>query len=137
MGRFVALAILGIVLVPAALQADDLGEAMYLEHCAVCHQPDGKGIPGFFPPLAGNPSVTANGKSDVLQYLGRIIFGFHGSLIVNGQLYTGRMPPIGYRGHINDTELLALINYQRSAWGNHGRHITLSELAEARAAGKR
>jgi mono/diheme cytochrome c family protein len=115
--------------------AQSLGEDMYLQHCAVCHQPDGRGIPGFFPPLANNATVISEGKDEVQKYLGRIIFGFHGGLIVNGQMYAGRMPPIGYRGRINDGELLALVNYQRAAWGNDARPITYSELAEARAAG--
>jgi|SRR5690606_17064517 mono/diheme cytochrome c family protein len=130
------LMMLGTVLVPAPLQAAEIGETMYLEHCAVCHQPDGKGIPGFFPPLAGNPSVIADGKQEVQQYLRLVIFGFHGGLIINNQMYSGRMPPIGYRGRINDSELLALINYQRTAWGNKGRPVTFLELAEARAAGR-
>ncbi len=125
---------LAIGLLARAAHAQSPGEALYLEHCAVCHQPDGKGIPGFFPPLAGNETVVAEEEDEVQAYLGRVIFGYHGGLIVDGQMYAGRMPPIGYRGRINDNELLDLINYQRTAWGNDARPVTFSELARARAA---
>lgn len=130
------LATIGLLLTAAAAQAGSPGEALYLQHCAVCHQPDGKGVPGIFPPLAGNPRVTAEDPAQVQVYLGRIIFGYHGGLIVDKQMYSGTMPPIGYTGRINDTELLDLINYQRSAWGNDARPVTFEELAKARAAGR-
>ena len=116
-------------------QADERmvrGEVMYQQHCAACHQPDGKGIPGFFPPLAGNARVTSNDPAMIQRYLDTIIFGYHGGLIVNRQLYSGQMPPIGRFGRVNDDELLDLINYQRQAWGNGARPITARELAEAR-----
>lgn len=118
-------------------QAQSSGEELYLQHCAACHQPDGKGIPGIFPPLAGNPVVTAEDDKGVQTYLSRIIFGYHGGLIVDHQVYSGRMPPIGYRGRLNDNELLDLVNYQRTAWGNSARPVTFSELATARAIGQR
>lgn len=125
-----------VLLSAMPVQASPPGEALYLQHCAVCHQPDGKGIRGFFPPLAGNPRVTAEEPAQVQEYLRRIIFGYHGGLIVDKQVYSGRMPPIGYVGRINDSELLSLINYQRTAWGNDARAVTFAELAEARSAGR-
>lgn len=130
------LATAGLMLTAGAVEAQPSGEELYLHHCGVCHQPDGKGIPGFFPPLAGNPVVTAEDPAGVQTYLGRIIFGYHGGLIVDHQQYSGRMPPIGYRGRLEDSELLDLINYQRSAWGNDARPVTFSELDKARAAGR-
>ncbi len=114
--------------------AQSRGEELYLQHCAACHQPNGKGILGIFPPLAGNADVIAEDPQEVQVYLGRIIFGYHGALIVNRELYTGRMPPIGYFGRLNDSELLDLINYIRGAWGNSARPVTFAELATARAA---
>ncbi|MCO6413208.1 MAG: cytochrome c [Thiogranum sp.] len=142
-GKRLASATAGYILSVAALwlnatavQSSPPGEALYLDHCAACHQPDGKGVRGFFPPLAGNPRVTADDPAKVQDYLRRIIFGYHGGLIVDNQVYSGRMPPIGYVGRINDSELLDLINYQRTAWGNDARPVTFAELAEARSAGR-
>jgi mono/diheme cytochrome c family protein len=125
-----------LALAAGSAAAQSVGEELYLHHCAVCHQPDGKGIPGIFPPLAGNPVVTADDTQGVQTYLSRVIFGYHGGLIVDHQVYSGRMPPIGYRGRLNDSELLDLINYQRNAWGHKAPLVTFSELTRARAAGK-
>ena len=127
------LVMLFVTALPA--QADSRGEILYMQKCSVCHQPDGKGIPGFFPPLAGNPLVTSNDSKKIQEYLGRIIFGYHGGLIVNRQVYSGTMPPIGYHGRMNDSELLDLINYQRKAWGHNTNPITAMDLARARKKG--
>ena len=118
-----------------SVQANSLGEGLYMQHCSVCHQPDGKGIPGFFPPLADNARANSDDPETIQKYLRQIIFGYHGGLIVNNQMYSGRMPPIGYVGRLNDSELLKLINYQRSSWGSKARDITFAELARARVAG--
>ena len=119
----------------STVQANSVGEALYMQHCSACHQPDGKGIPGFFPPLADNERVNSDDPDLIQKYLRRIIFGYHGGLIVNNQMYSGRMPPIGYVGRLNDSELLKLVNYQRSAWGSNARPVSFSELAKARSAG--
>ena len=129
----VALLTLFVAALPA--QADSRGEILYMQNCSVCHQPDGKGILGFFPPLADNPLVSSNDPEKIQEYLVRIIFGYHGGLIVNRQVYSGTMPPIGYHGRMNDSELLDLINYQRKAWGHNTKPITAMDLAIARQKG--
>ncbi len=131
----VALLTLFVAVLALPAQADPRGEILYMQNCSVCHQPNGKGILGFFPPLADNPLVTTNNPVKIQEYLVRIIFGYHGGLIVNRQVYSGTMPPIGYHGRMNDSELLDLINYQRKAWGNNTRAITAMELATARQKG--
>ncbi|OGW59679.1 MAG: hypothetical protein A2V83_04210 [Nitrospirae bacterium RBG_16_64_22] len=125
-----------VVLSASTIHAQTRGESLYLQHCAVCHQPNGKGIPGFFPPLAGNPVVNSDEPARIREYLSKVIFGYHGGLLVRGELYSGTMPPIAYFGRMNDSELLDLINYQRSAWGHHSKPVTASDLAKAREKGK-
>lgn len=130
-----------LALAPLAVAADPVraaptGEELYLHHCGVCHQPDGAGVPGVIPPLAGNPVVTSEDPEGIQTFLGRIIFGYHGQLAVGDQQYAGRMPPIGYRGRLTDSEVLDLINYVRNAWDNSARSVTFPELDQARAAGR-
>lgn len=131
-----AAAISLLLLGNASAAEPQAGEALYLQHCAVCHQPDGKGIPGLFPPLAGNPRVTAEKPQQIQEYLQRVIFGYHGGLIVDNRVYSGQMPPLGDAANINESDLLALINYQRQAWGNDASPITFKDLATAREGGE-
>lgn len=133
--KFVGVGTAALLLGVPAVQASPEGEAQYMQHCSVCHQPNGQGIPGLFPPLAGNVQVHSDDPETIQAYLRVVIFGYHGGLIVNNQVYSGRMPPIGEVGRLNDNELLKLINYQRSSWGNTGRAVTFTELAKAREAG--
>ena len=130
--RWSILGALILLLGPGAVQAADTGVDLYGQHCAVCHQPNGKGIPGVIPPLAGNSRLTSDDPDQIQEFLRRIIFGYHGGLIVNRQVYSGRMPPIGRVGRVNETELRDLVNHLRSSWGNNARPITFEELARAR-----
>ena len=95
---------------------------------------DGKSITGFFPPLAGNDSVTSEEAEKIQELLRKIFFGYHGALTVEGELYVGTIPPLGFWGRVNDGEILALVNYQRNTWGNRARPISAQELAKAREA---
>ena len=46
-----------VLMAPLAAAQEDLGEDVYGRNCVGCHQPDGRGLPGNFPPLAGNANV--------------------------------------------------------------------------------
>lgn len=48
-----------MTLAPAAsAQSADEGATIYTENCARCHQEDGLGVEGKYPPLAGNPDAA-------------------------------------------------------------------------------
>lgn len=130
--RGAAVAVLAVILSAGEAQAGPRGEALYLQHCAACHQWNGQGIPGFFPPLAGNPLAVSEDPWKIEEHLRRVIFGYHGGLVVGGEVYTGTMPPIGSAGRLSDKELLDLINYQRRAWGHKASLIMLADVARAR-----
>ena len=45
----------------SAKQADmDKGRELYKQNCAACHQPEGQGLTGAFPPLAKSDFIAAN-----------------------------------------------------------------------------
>jgi mono/diheme cytochrome c family protein len=76
------------------------GEAVYVQNCQSCHQPDGAGLPGTFPPLAGNPNA-ADG-----EYVRRVITnGLSGEIQVAGVTYNGVMPAVP----LSDEELAAVV----------------------------
>ena len=79
------------------------GEAVYLANCAACHQPNGQGLPGAFPPLAQSDFLEGN-RRDVMQ---AALFGLSGPITVNGADYNGVMPSMGY---LADEELAAALN---------------------------
>jgi mono/diheme cytochrome c family protein len=90
-----------------ALQSAD-GAALYQANCASCHQADGSGIPGAFPPLAGNPAIE---DADYLETV--ITDGLSGPLDVLGVTYNSVMPPISLDGD----ELAAVVAYVQTFGG--------------------
>ena len=83
------------------------GEAVYLNHCASCHQVDGHGIKDKVPALDGNGMVRAYGAQDVVQ----IVLG---GLEAHGQYAV--MPGVG--SEMSDKEISDVSNYVRQAWTN-------------------
>jgi nitrite reductase (NO-forming) len=108
---------------PTATAAPD-GKTAFEATCAACHQKDGKGIPGTFPPLAGSEWV--NGDAAVLASIP--LEGRTGPIEVLGQHYDGAMPPFA---SLSDVELAAILTYVRSSWGNEASAVT-PELVKAR-----
>jgi len=105
-----ALAALATWTAPAAARAAS-GAALYQQHCAACHQAAGTGLPGAFPPLAGNPALE-----DAAHVRSVIENGLSGPLHVGGEQYDGTMP--AFKGQLTNAEIQALTDHVRSAWGN-------------------
>ena len=89
------------------------GAATYLSYCSSCHKPDGKGVEGAIPALAGNTSVQAQGPETVI----RVILG--GLSAQNGY---APMPAVG--AGMTDQEVADVTDYVRNAWGNTAPVIT-------------
>jgi mono/diheme cytochrome c family protein len=94
-----------VVLLPGLAEAQEEaeGQEVYLTNCSSCHQPDGLGVPGSFPPLSGNPNVqdTAYVKTVITE-------GLSGSIEVLGETYDGVMPPFS---GLSDAEINAVTVY--------------------------
>ena len=96
-----------------AQQAD--GRAVFNAQCVPCHQANGKGIPGNFPPLAGNTDIFL-----ARDFPARVVlFGLSGKINVGGRKFDGAMPPLG--DVLKDEEIAAVVNYVRSGFGNDAR----------------
>ena len=107
----------------AALEA---GQAAYLANCAACHQPDGKGLAGAFPPLAGSDFLSANTPATVLS---SILKGITGKLKVNGVDYDGVMPAMS---HLSDEEIANIVGYVYASWGNTPKLVTAPQVKAER-----
>ncbi|MBM3868790.1 MAG: c-type cytochrome [Verrucomicrobia bacterium] len=110
-------------LAPSLALAD--GADLYRIQCSACHGPEGKGIPGVFPPLAGADFL----RTHRVEALRAPMEGLQGPLTVNGQTYQGQMPAIA----LKDAQLVELFNFIFMAWGNALPKTDLKEIAEARA----
>jgi nitrite reductase (NO-forming) len=102
------------------------GAQLYGTHCAACHQPTGAGLPGAFPPLAGNEAVL---DPDPAKQIDVILYGLHGEE-VGGVTYSTAMPPFG--ASLNDANIADIINHERSSWGNKGKPVTAEQVHAAR-----
>jgi len=103
-----------------------LGAELYRTSCANCHQINGQGVPGVFPPLAGDSVVTAPDPSDHIRI---VLFGVKGNSIT-GVTYQAQMP--AWADQLSDEEAAAVINHERTSWGNHAPVVTSEEVAKIR-----
>ncbi len=93
------------------------GAEVYAQNCATCHGAEGGGVPGYYPPLAGNPDLTRAREFPVLV----VLHGLSGPIEVNGGRYSGSMPSFA---HLSDARVAAVVNHLRGAWGNAAAGIT-------------
>lgn len=103
-----------------------LGASLYEQNCASCHQSNGRGLPGVFPPLAGSATVE---EEDPSAHIRAILFGLQG-VEIDGVQYSAAMPAFGER--FSDDEISALVNYERRGWGNSGKEISSGEVRALR-----
>lgn len=96
--------------IPVAGQTDEpvAGATVYRARCVVCHQPNGEGVAGVFPPInetLGNFLAAKAGR----DYLANaIVFGLGGTITVGGKRYVGQMklaPPL------SDQEAADVLNF--------------------------
>jgi len=102
------------------------GANIFSSRCSSCHQSNGQGIKGTFPPLAGDPVVTAGDPS---KHIETVLNGAQGRTI-NGVTYSSPMPAFG--AILSDEEVAAVINHERSSWGNDAPKVTSEDVAKAR-----
>ena len=98
------------------------GMRLYATNCASCHQSDGRGVPGAFPPLAGNPFVL--GVPD--RVIAVVKYGTSGKRYVNGERYDGTMPRWGQM--ISDVDIAAVVTYIRTSWQNRAGAVSLADV---------
>ena len=105
--------------------AADKGETLYQTNCGGCHQANGQGLTGAFPPLAASDYIAKNPKG----VLDVTLKGLSGKLVVNGVEYNNTMPAMS---HLSDGDLSAILSYVLNSWGNSGGKITAKEVHQYR-----
>jgi len=97
------------------------GEKVYTANCAACHQANGKGIPGAFPPLDGDPIVNGPRAAQI-------------NVVLNGKI-DGALQMPAWKAVLSDTEIAAVITYTRNNWSNKAQE-NIVQPAEVLAARK-
>lgn len=113
----------------ASKSTANIGATLYRTSCASCHQANGEGLGGAFPPLAGDPVVTAE---DPTRHIQIVLWGVQGKKI-DGKTYSAAMP--GWAEQLSDKEVAAIINHERTSWGNDAPTITAKDVAAIRKKG--
>jgi len=106
------------------------GKKVFTNNCQMCHQPNGEGIAGVFPPLA---------KSDYLQKLAsatnrdKLIAiprnGLSGPIKVNNADYNNVMPGLS---QMTDEEVAAVLTYITNSWDNTAPAISVEEVKKSK-----
>jgi nitrite reductase (NO-forming) len=106
--------------------AADHGKGIYERICTTCHQPDARGMPGVFPPLAKSDFLMSDADRAVRVLMG----GLQGPITVNGQDFNGVMPDFS----LSDDDISAVLSYVRGNFGNEGSPVTLADVQRIRKA---
>lgn len=100
------------------------GKTIYQKSCVSCHQADGKGMQGTYPPLAGSDYLLAN-KFRAIQ---QVLKGSMNKITVNGTDYQGVMTP----QVLNDSDVAQVLNYVYHSFGNNGFIVSSSDVKSVR-----
>jgi mono/diheme cytochrome c family protein len=108
-----------------------LGQRLFAGKCVACHQPDGKGRPGQFPPLAQSEWLL--GPPEIPVRI--LLFGLQGDVTVAGEHFNGNMPAFG--DQLKDEQIAAVLTHVRQEWGNHAAPIPVELVTQLRKADQR
>lgn len=95
------------------------GLALYTQHCGSCHQANGEGLKGAFPPLKGSPIVLGD---DLELFVNIIMLGY------NPREEYAVMNAVGTDSNLTPEEVTSIINHEKTSWGNTGKKVTTAEV---------
>ncbi|MGQ9806749.1 MAG: c-type cytochrome [Chlorobiales bacterium] len=102
-----------------------VGEKVYRQRCVSCHQENGLGVEGAYPPLVKSEWVIGNPD----RLVAILFYGINGNLTVNGKVYNGNMPAWET---LTDEQIAGVSTYIRNNWGNVADTVQPATVAEGR-----
>ena len=91
------------------------GNMLYTNNCQSCHQANGEGLKGAFPPLKGSPIVLGD---DLDLFVTIIMQGY------DPRPEYATMNAVGTDNHLTPEEVTAIINHEKTSWGNNAKTVT-------------
>lgn len=126
MRRRIAGLLLGCCAVTAMAQTT--GEALFVQHCSVCHQVDGAGTVGLAPALKG-PHWQALSRTP--SYLPTVILkGLSGRIDVAGQVFIGSMP--AFAAQLDDAQVVSLVAHVQGLQQVPSTQVSPQDVAKIR-----
>ena len=101
------------------------GDQIYATLCVACHQANGQGLAGVFPPLADSEWVKAAPELAIKI----VLLGMSGNVAVKGQMYNGQMPPFK---QLSDAEIAAVLTHVRTSWSNGAAAVSADSVKQVR-----
>jgi len=119
----------GVVGAGGAVAVDPkvVGKALFSANCITCHQANGQGLPGQYPPLAGSEILLGPALNHTIAI---VLKGLQGPVTVKGQPFNNAMQP--WEGQYTDQQLASILTYVRSDWGNSGSPVTADMVKQVR-----
>lgn len=99
----------------------------YLQFCSDCHRPDGAGVAGVFPPMAGNPTVAAKNPSTLTHIT---LTGWRTAATASHPRVWA-MPGFA---KLEDREIAEILSFVRESWGQGAGPVSEAQVGEARKA---
>ena len=111
----------------AELSPRDRGKKIFAANCQTCHQANGLGVAGQYPPLAGSEFTTGGSRRPAMI----VLKGLQGPVTVKGQKFgTAVMQP--WDKTLTDQKIADVLTYERSEWGNSASPVTAEQIAGLR-----
>lgn len=95
------------------------GKLLYSQNCASCHQDNGEGLKGAFPALKGSQIVLGD---DLELFVNIIMLGY------DARPEFAVMNAVGVDNKLTSEEVTAIINHEKTSWGNDGKPVTHDEV---------
>ena len=95
------------------------GKLLYTNNCMSCHQANGEGLNGAFPPLKGSPIVLGD---DLELFVNIIMLGY------DARPEYAVMNAVGTDNNLTPEEVTAIINHEKTSWGNNAKTVTAEEV---------
>ncbi len=106
------------------------GQSLYEMACLPCHQPEGKGLPGVYPPLLGSDRV----RGDTTRLIRILLHGLSGPISVAGQDFGGpNSVPMPAMGGLTDEQIADVLTYVRDAFGSGSPSVSNDSVKRIRA----
>jgi mono/diheme cytochrome c family protein len=111
----------------AELSPRDRGKKIFAANCQTCHQANGLGVAGQYPPLAGSEFTTGGSRRPAMI----VLKGLQGPVTVKGQKFgSAVMQP--WDKTLTDQKIADVLTYERSDWGNNASAVTAEQIAGLR-----